>query len=318
MEAVTKVDQTPLPYDATGRREWFVLEISPRPTGVTGSLPRVLSGGDAANSQIYYTFVVFPPGDFMMGSPEGEAERTNDEQLHRVKLTRPLAVSMHEVTWAQYDPVNGGKTHGAWEQQFSRKLTPAEPAFGVNWFEAVEYCRWLTVQAGLSAEEQCYEDPQTLERDADGNPRHTAYCPQRRGFRLPTEAEWEYVCRSGTVTAYGFGNDPGLLADYAWFEDNSEKWSQAVGQLRPNLRGLFDLHGNLFEWTHDWYGGDYGGEPSKDPTGADEGSERGSRGGGWYIGAAVCRTASRITGDPTSRSTNYGFRLALSPSGVTP
>ena len=270
-----------------------------------------------ANSKIYFTFVVFPPGEFLMGSPEGEAERSNDEQLHRVRLTRPLAVSVHEVTWAQYDPVDGGQTHQAWERQFNRKLTPAEPAYGVNWFESVDYCRWLTAQGELLPDDQCYEDPQSLPKDADGNPRHTAYYPERRGFRLPTEAEWEYVCRSGVATAYSFGNDPGLLADYGWFVENSEKWSHAVGQLRPNLRGLFDVHGNLFEWTQDWYD-DYGGDTSVDPTGAKGDSGRMLHGGSWSQDAAYCRAAIRRPNAPADRSLTYGFRLALSPSGVTP
>ncbi len=139
-----------------------------------------------------------------------------------------LAVSMHEITWAQYDPADEGGRHQALEQQSSRKLTSAEPAFGVNWFEAVDYCRWLTERAGMSAGDQCDEDPQSLPKDADRNPRHTAYYPERRGFRLTTEAEWEYVCRSGMVTAYGFGNDPGLLADSAAAPKNCPRLFKSV------------------------------------------------------------------------------------------
>ncbi len=321
VEAVTRVDRTPLPYDATGRREWFVVETNPKTEGImTAFLSGLLGGPPPAISKIYFTFVVFPPGEFMMGSPEGEAERCINEQLHRVQLTRPLAVSMHEVTWAQYDPVDGCQLHYNFEQQFRRELRPADPAIGVKWFEAVEYCRWLTVQLGFSEGEQCYEDPQSLTKDADGNPRHTAYYPERRGFRLPTEAEWEYVCRSGTGTAYSFGNDPNLLADYGWFAENSDKWLHAVGQLRPNLRGLFDVHGNLYEWTQDWYD-NYSGDTLVDPTsppGAPEGSLRVFRGGTWNYDAADCQTARRYGTSPTARSFHCGFRLALSPSGGTP
>ena len=110
-QEVTKVDHTPLPYDATGNREWYVLEVSPQPRDVPASQSEALADVPNADQKIYFTFVVFPPGEYLMGSPEGEADHEPDERLHRVKLTRPLAVSMYEMTWAQYDPVDGGQTH---------------------------------------------------------------------------------------------------------------------------------------------------------------------------------------------------------------
>ena len=127
-EEVTKVDHTPLPYDDTGKREWYVVEVSPKPTGVRGLLSGILSGRKKADQKVYFTFVVFPPGEYLMGSPEGAADRETNEQLHRVTLTRPLAVSTHETTWAQYDSLVGGKLHAAVERSFGRKLTPEEPA----------------------------------------------------------------------------------------------------------------------------------------------------------------------------------------------
>jgi formylglycine-generating enzyme required for sulfatase activity len=108
----------------------------------------------------------------------------------------------------------------------------------------------------------------------------------------------------------------GLLGRYGWFAENSGKHVHPPKELRPSVRGLFDLHGNLYEWTHDWYG-DYATEAT-DPLGRKRGSIRVLRGGGWGYDAAICRAASRITIVPTDRTVNIGFRLALSPSGVSP
>ena len=312
-EEVTKVDHTPLPYDDTGKREWYVLEVSaPILQRDRLALEQLRVDSGKADQKIYFTFVVFPPGEYWMGSPKDQADRQTNERLHRVTLTRPLALNMYEVTWAQYDPVDGGQTHRAWEQQFNRKLTPEDPAFGVNWFEAVAYCRWLTMQLGWPESEQCYDDPQSLPKDAEGNPRHSVFYLDRHGVRLPTEAEWEYACRAGMRTAFGFGSDRKLLPGYAWFLDNSEQWSHTVGELRPNLRGLFDVHGNLYEWCHDWYASDLS-DGAEDPTGAEAGSYRVNRGGSWSIPATLCRSAYRSRLQPANRS-DLGFRVAAVPS----
>ena len=116
----------------------------------------------------------------------------------------------------------------------------------------------------------------------------------RRGFRLPTESEWEVASRAGARTAYGYGSEVSLLGRFGWFMENSGKHVHPPRELRPSVRGLFDLHGNLFEWTHDWYG-DFGSEAVTDPLGAKGGSARVLRGGGWGDDAANCRAAFRST-----------------------
>ena len=120
-----------------------------------------------------------------------------------------------------------------------------------------------------------------------------------RVYRLPPEAEWEYACRAGTTTVYSFGDDEQDLGKYAWFDDNSGKTTHAVGEKLPNGWGLYDMHGNVWEWCSDA-----------------EGSFRVYLGGGWSRGAAFCQSAFRGSGDPTLRSNNYGFRLALSSPSV--
>ncbi|HVC96234.1 MAG TPA: formylglycine-generating enzyme family protein, partial [Pirellulales bacterium] len=271
----------------------------------------------------HMTFVVFPAGEYLIGSVPDEADRNANEPRHAVKLTRPIAVSDREITWEQirsFDLAGNFDRHGAWEKQFGKKLTPEEPAFGVNWYDAVGYCRWLSERAGMAEDDQAYADPSSLDAgqfpadldpQAGGKPRNWPLNLAKPGFRLPTDAEWERVCRDGTNTAYSFGNDAALLRHYGWFLENSEKWSHAVGRLRPSPRGLFDIHGNLYEWCHDWDGGF--GNDAADPLGAATGSSRVFRGGGWALGAAICRAAYRRAYQPTNRAYDLGFRVALVP-----
>ena len=123
--------------------------------------------------------------------------------------------------------------------------------------------------------------------------------------------------RDGARTAYGYGSEASLLGRFGWFTENSGKHARPPRELRPSARGLFDMHGNLFEWTHDWHG-DLGSKALTDPLGAKGGSTRVIRGGGWNGDAALCRTAFRDSNGPTFRTLHYGFRLALSPSGASP
>ncbi len=167
----------------------------------------------------------------------------------------------------------------------------------------------LIAEAGLTEEDQCYDDPEKLPNGPEGFPENWPIHPDRRGFRLPTEAEWEYACRAGTRSAYGFGSDLSLLRQYGWFADNEGKKTHVGGELRPNLRGLVDMHGNVVEWCHDWFES-YDIGPATDPSGPKEkGESRLLRGGGWVNDSRYCRSANRHYVQPTYRITLVGVRV---------
>ncbi len=197
---------------------------------------------------------------------------------------------------------------------------------GVDWYEAVRFCRWLGQQSGLSERDQPYADPAALDKakhPRDPNPA-ASWAPRnwplelgRPGFRLPTASEWEVASRAGARTPYGFGGEASLLGQFGWFAENSGDHIHPPRELRPSIRGLFDLQGNLFEWRHDWFE-EYSVEPITDPLGAKESTHRMCGGGGWFTPAAYCRSATRSTGEPTRLAGDSGFRLALSLPGVTP
>jgi len=220
---------------------------------------------------------LIPAGEFMMGSPATESDREDDETQHRVSITKPFYLGVTEVTQEQYQTVMGTNP--------SQFKGPQNPVERVNWADAVEFCRKLSA---MPAEKTAgYE------------------------YRLPTEAEWEYACRSGTTTAYGFGDDASGLGDYGWFRGNSDSSTHPVGEKKPNAWDLYDMHGNVWEWCQDWYG-DYPSGSATDPTGATSGSLRVFRGGCWYFNARYCRSAYRTGGTPVYRNFILGFRVLRS------
>jgi formylglycine-generating enzyme required for sulfatase activity len=130
-------------------------------------------------------------------------------------------------------------------------------------------------------------------------------------YRLPTEAEWEYSCRAGTTTEYSFGDRESELGDYAWYDENSGGTTHPVGGKKPNPWGLYDMHGNVWEWCQDWHDY-YPSGPVTDPTGPVSGSLRVGRGGNWISISDYCRSADRIWRTPDSRLSHYGFRVLRS------
>jgi formylglycine-generating enzyme required for sulfatase activity len=165
------------------------------------------------------------------------------------------------------------------------------PVEQVSWEDAVEYCRKLS---------------ELPEERAAG-----------RVYRLPTEAEWEYACRAGSQTKWSFGDAESSFGEYAWYGANSDSTTHRVGEKKANAWGLYDMHGNVWEWCSDWYGEEYYREsPREDPLGpASEGSARSNRGGGWDYRPVHCRSAFRFANLPVDRYGSLGFRVARSPSG---
>jgi formylglycine-generating enzyme required for sulfatase activity len=231
--------------------------------------------------------VLIPKGTFTMGSPIEEKGRFGHEEQHEVTISQDYYLGVTEVTQAQYEKMMG-KNPSYFQGAKVGNANTALPVENVSWDDAVEFCKKLS---DLPEEKKA-----------------------GRVYRLPTEAEWEYACRSGSKSAYSFGESSKSLGDYAWFDENSNGQTHPVGQKKPNAWGLYDMLGNVWEWCSDWYG-EYPKGAVSDPTGPIKGSDRVLRGGGWYDGAAYCRPADRVGLVPSLRY-SFGFRLALSPSGI--
>jgi len=239
--------------------------------------------------------VLIPKGEFLMGSSASDSVADDAKPQRRVRITRPFYLGRYEVTQQEYERVMGRNP--------SRYKGGRNPVEGVSWFNAVRFCNKLSENERLP---QYYKIHGEDVSSSGGS-----------GYRLPTEAEWEYACRAGTTTRYCFGDSEAGLWEYAWFNDNLRKTTHPVGQNKPNAWGLYDVHGNVWEWCEDWYGADYYRDsPTDDPPGPPEGSERVFRGGSWSSdAAALCRSAFRCSLPPTLDSIGLGFRVARAPSG---
>jgi formylglycine-generating enzyme len=284
---------------------------------------------------------IVPAGEFKMGSGESAEDTAaffkkicgedlvrvdwfeDEHPQHRVRITRPFYLGACHVTrgqFRQFVNVTGYKTDaekgdnpGAggwnfdrkgfdWNQKYSWRnagfeQTDEHPVVNISWNDAVAFCKWLSKKEGKT-------------------------------YRLPTEAEWEYACRAGTTTRYSSGDDPETLAKVGNVADATLKtkfpdrtgmikaqdgyvFTSPVGKFKPNAFGLYDMHGNAFQWCSDWYGAEYyASSPANDPAGPDSGIHRVNRGGSWFNGPSFARSACHVRNSPVDRNNSLGFRVA--------
>ncbi|MGY8767761.1 MAG: SUMF1/EgtB/PvdO family nonheme iron enzyme [Pirellulales bacterium] len=217
--------------------------------------------------------VKLPAGEFLMGSPRTEADRNANELQHKVTLSQSFYMGSTEVTQGQWKAVMGTTP---WKGQNSVKEDTQLAVSHINWNDATEFCRKLSDKEG-------------------------------KIYRLPTEAEWEYACRAGSSTMYHFGVDATEIAKYAW---HGGSLVHPVGLKRPNSFGLYDMHGNVWEWCADWYEDDYyTNSPAVDPVGPTSGTKRVLRGGSWNEQTRRSRSALRFGNSPAIGAFPFGFRV---------
>ena len=259
---------------------------------------RRLSSQVEVTNTIGMTLRLIPPGEFLMGSSEDEEHRGNDESQHRVRLSKSFFISICEVTQGQYESEmeknSSSYSSNGTDERAVGPDTSQFPVESVNWFDAVEFCNKLSEKEVL---------PVYYRRDGND-----VEFSGGNGYRLPTEAEWEYACRAGAMTAWHCGHSAEDLPQYAWF---STRTTHPVGQLKPNAFGLHDMHGNVYEWCQDWHG-PYGNEElAVDPAGLDEGRSRVLRSGSFSGDAGSVRSARRRgVYRPDVRKPNVGIRVA--------
>jgi formylglycine-generating enzyme required for sulfatase activity len=243
------------------------------------------------------TLIWIPPGDFIMGSPESEMYRSDDEKQVLVSLTKGFWLGRHSVTQAEWQRVMQTTPWRIETYQACVNEGDDYPATYVSWDDAMQFCEKLT------------------------ETEHQAGClPSDWQYTLPTEAQWEYACRAGTKTRFSFGDDDVDLSNYGGWSGivtgnvQSEEYTRRMGQKKANPWGLYDMHGNVCEWCRDVYAEKLAG--GTDPQGPSTGQYRVHRGGGRFVTAWGCRSASRSARDSRNRDDDLGFRIAAVPSGT--
>ncbi|MGD0092185.1 MAG: SUMF1/EgtB/PvdO family nonheme iron enzyme, partial [Planctomycetota bacterium] len=230
--------------------------------------------------------VLIPDGNFMMGSPVTERGHGTDEMQHEVTISKAFYMGRYNVTQEQYERVMGTNP--------ANYKGPNNPVEMVSWYDAQQFCKQLRARL-----------PHTLTFPHRGKMEWT--------FQLPTEAQWEYACRAGTKTRFYSGDDDGDLDSVGWYRSNSDSKTHPAGEKKPNVWGLYDMHGNVWEWVQDYYSDKYYAEsPQFDPEGPATGAARVLRGGGWNGDPDYCRAARRHgVCPPGSWHVDRGFRVAL-------
>ncbi len=230
-------------------------------------------GNRTFTNSLEMKFVYIKPGSFLMGSPNSEKGRYIDEKQHEVVIAEGFFLQDSAVTIGQWTKIMADAP-----LSFHFERNDEWPVILISWFEVQEFITKLNENL------------------------------KDNSYRLPTEAEWEYACRAGSLGAFSFGNNTSKLSNYAWYMDNSNERPHPVKMKKPNAWGINDMHGNIWEWCQDWYG-EYHVGISDNPKGAMKGDSRVLRGGAWNYRAEACRSSSRIRHAPEFSANHIGFRL---------
>ncbi len=234
---------------------------------------------------------VCPSGAEVIRDADDNEKHNAETPQHKVTITRSFQLGKYEVTLGQFKQfiVDSGRDDLVTTDFMKHNSHGDDSAVCmVSWQDAQDFIRWLNEKEGGEQ------------------------------YRLPTEAEWEYAARAGSITLYSWGDDQGAADSYAWYDKNAydvgEHHAHSTGQKKPNPWGLYDMHGNVWEWCQDWYGKKYyHTSPSADPAGPSSGKERVYRGGGWHYRVERVRSAARKYGPPTERFNSLGFRILRQP-----
>jgi formylglycine-generating enzyme required for sulfatase activity len=291
---------------------------APRP-GIAAE-SRTAPAPKAITSTLGLKLVLIPAGEFLMGAPESEPGiNPREGPQHRVRITRPFYLGATEVTVGQFGRFidktgyrtqaetdgKGGKRWNEAHREFEQDpqynwhnpgfdQTDDDPVVNVTWGDAIAFCAELSIADGLRP-----FDHLGARGPWDGE-----------GYRLPTEAEWEYACRAGSTTAFSFGDDPARLGEFAWYDANSGFQTHPAAAKPANRWGLHDMHGNVWEWCWDWFDPDYyQTSAAADPLGPPQGEIRVFRGGGWDNVPIHVRSAVRGRGAPRTQNSPVGFRV---------
>jgi formylglycine-generating enzyme required for sulfatase activity len=299
---IKEIDQS-WAQDLRYRTQWFEQIRRELAKGPAEAKPRWYVNGQRQ------TFVVLPgPVEFLMGMPS--AEGGAHQRIHRRRIGRNFALAAMPVTREQFERFRPGFSY----ERMHSYPDPDCPIAGMTWYEAAEYCNWLSREEGLPETEWCYE------RNPDGRyeegMKPAADYLRRTGYRLPTEAEWEYACRAGAPTRRYYGESDELLDRYAWYAGNSQGRLRPVGSIKPNDWGYFDLLGNVWGWCQEQftpYQPERGGRPTEDcedPSSISDKVSRACRGSGFIGTSGTVRSAQRDSSVPKTWYSYLGFRPA--------